>query len=432
MLSSTDQSNRGKTPLNGVYAWNLPGESVVLDSGPIWLAGEELAGKVLMSTDAGLGIKWEINGADFQGNAIIELKVVRPDIGLQPMSGWITNTLGVGKFMEPQQFGAGDSIVRVVTHWFNMPQIFPAERLQVGGSHWSGRWSCDVDGWILTLDCRHDHTSVFMDADATPKAVMTHIGELRKENGSAFDSTTVENVLFAFQMAFSFAFGRWVAPALPVGFDASGTRVWEQWVDWRCDEVHRYGGWADTHRSDDLRDYVRLFVAAWLDPAHHDIVKYFAHHVIAGNHSGTTVEGRIMIVQAGMEYLSWVDNVLAKKLSARKYESQYKNAHDVVRGLLETANIPTEVPIELDVLSTVVCEKKLDGPESVTRVRNKLVHPKKPAEVYQIEGLVVQAWQLSMHYGDLLLLSRLGYHGKYMPRFPPGRWAHSSVDVPWK
>jgi hypothetical protein len=432
MPSSEHPGNYGKVPLDAVYKWNQPGESVVLDSGPIWLAGEELDGKVMMTTDAGLRVKWEIKCADLQNIGNIELKVVRPDIGLQPIIGWVTSTLGAGSFMESQHFGSGDSIVRVVTHWFNLPLVAPAKPLQAGGSTWAGRWNYEVNGWILTLDSRPDHMSVFPIACATPKAVMTHVGELRKVNGSAFESKEVENVLFAFQMAFSFALGQWVAPALPVGFDTHGTRVWEQWADWRCDAAGGYESWVDLHQGNDLRDYARLFVEAWSDPDHHDIVKYFAHHVIAGNHSGTSVEGRIMIVQAGMEYLSWVDNVLSKKLSPKQYKSQYREAHYIVRSLLKAANIPSEVPIELDVLSTVARERHLDGPSSVTWVRNRLVHPKYPAEVYAIDRLVLQAWQLSMHYGDLLLLSRLGYRGKYMRRFPPGRNAHSSVDVPWK
>lgn len=53
------------------------------------------------------------------------------------------------------------------------------------------------------------------------------------------------------------------------------------------------------------------------------------------------------------------------------------------------------------------------------------------SEPYRIEGAVLQAWQLSISYLELLLLRRLDYRGMYLPRYPPGGWSHDSQRVPW-
>jgi hypothetical protein len=50
--------------------------------------------------------------------------------------------------------------------------------------------------------------------------------------------------------------------------------------------------------------------------------------------------------------------------------------------------------------------KVLDGPEVVTQVRNRLVHPRGGQErVYRLEGLVAEVWLLIRHYAGAFDLS---------------------------
>ena len=50
-------------------------------------------------------------------------------------------------------------------------------------------------------------------------------------------------------------------------------------------------------------------------------------------------------------------------------------------------------------------------------------------EPYRIDSLVTEAWQLASEYGELLLLHRVGYQGKYLPR--SNMAMPRSVSVPW-
>jgi hypothetical protein len=259
--------------------------------------------------------------------------------------------------------------------------------------------------------------------------VVTHVGELRRLDGSPFDAESAGYVLFGWQLAMSFALGRWVAPAVPVGFDRAGQQIWQQWAPWRCDTLRGYESWWDAHTGDDLAAFVAAFLGAYLDPNRHDEVRLAAMHVITANHSGTTAEGKVMLAQAGLEYLAWVRLVLSGRMSRRSYRAT--DASDNLRLLLTEAGIPADVPDGLPGLLNLAHQRNLDGPSATSWVRNRLVHPKDAGEPYRIDGLVWQTVQLLLEYGELLLLHGLGYQGRFMRRYPPHRWAHSSVPVPW-
>jgi hypothetical protein len=321
--------------------------------------------------------------------------------------------------------GGWDDLSRVVTHWVNLPMLFPSTPLAAGE-----RWTVESCGWTFTLDSRPDHSEVVRSANERDEQfVFTHVGELRRADSWEFTAESAANVLFGWQLAMSFALGRWVAPALPVGFDGHGRRVWEQWAPWRCDTMRGYESWWDTHTADDLAQFLDLFMTAYLDPDQYPIVRHVAMHVITANHAGTTTEAKVMLVQAGLEYLAWVTLVLAGRLSKTAYREMKAAAR--LRLLLEEAEMDLAVPADLDGLREVADERGIDGPDVTAWVRNRLVHPKDPDEPYRIRSLVSQTAQLLLEYAELLLLHRLGYTGRFMRRYPPHRWAHAGKIVPW-
>jgi hypothetical protein len=136
----------------------------------------------------------------------------------------------------------------------------------------------------------------------------------------------------------------------------------------------------------------------------------------------------IMLAQAALEYLGWVTYVLEQRRAPST--RRRRDAHDVLRELLNDAGIPTAIPAELNALRQVLDEPGLDGPRALTWLRNRLVHPKDAAEPYRIENAMQHGWLLSMQYLDLLTLHRLHYNGNYLRRVSGG-FAHDSQPVPW-
>lgn len=73
---------------------------------------------------------------------------------------------------------------------------------------------------------------------------MTHVMEIRRLNITAFPAAEVKPVLSALHVGVSFAFGRCVAPTLPVGQNDQGDVVWGEWGPALCDPARNAGsGW---------------------------------------------------------------------------------------------------------------------------------------------------------------------------------------------
>ena len=101
--------------------------------------------------------------------------------------------------------------------------------------------------------------------------------------------------------------------------------------------------------------------------------------------------------------------------------------------------IPTDIDEELlPVTARFAAEEKqrqgrvLDGPDVVTQIRNRLVHPRGGQErVYRLEGLVAEVWLLTRHYLVLLILHSLGYQASYRDLRKTRGWAGEVGSVPW-
>lgn len=417
-------------PLRPIYGWVEPGQRLDVVLAPMDIEGDDsatLTVSIPMMRHA--HPQWNVNG-----HACFELEQQsitfdHPNFGTSVIEVHVTHSSGRGS-VRPTNLGSKESMNVVIVHWLNIPGIYPGEVLADDGAEWSGRLTFESSGWQFTMDSRSDLSAVLRAAsDGDHQFAMTHVGELRRTDGGAFDSETATHVLTGWQVALSFALGRWVAPSLPVGFSPEGRRVWEQWAPWRCDDLRGYESWWDTHTSDDLASFLSDFMHAFLSPEERPIVRHLALHIVAANHSGTTGEAKVMLAQAGLEYLGWVNLVLSKRFTQKEYKRL--NAAGVLRTLLEDASIPTEVPTALDGLLVLGIRKGFDGPDATAWVRNRLVHPKDSDEPYRIANLVWQTSQLLLEYAELLLLHRLGYNGRFMRRYPPHRFANSNEVVPW-
>jgi hypothetical protein len=378
----------------------------------------------------GLKVRWRASASLTDGlePGPATLSIDHPELGVLSLQVRVDHSDGWGTIANVE-LGPSRHLDRVIVHWVNLPFILPTTPLRNDQGSWLGRWQMQTHGWRLTLDCRQDHSRIIKIANELDEQfVITHVGELRRVDAAPFDSAEVGEVLFGWQLALSFALGRWVAPAVPVGFDSAGNQAWEQWAPWRCDTLHGHEAWWDSHAGEDLKTFVGAFVEALLDPARCDEVRLAAMHVVAANHGGTTAEGKVMLAQAGLEYLTWVRLVLSGQLTRSEYKAI--DTAERLRLLLSQASIPTAVPNGLDALFLLAQQRGLDGPAATTWVRNRLVHPKDPGEPYRIQGLVWQTAQLLLEYAELLLLHGLGYNGRVMPRYPPGRFAHSSEERP--
>jgi hypothetical protein len=102
-----------------------------------------------------------------------------------------------------------------------------------------------------------------------------------------------------------------------------------------------------------------------------------------------------------------------------------------MKELLRAARISAQIPKQLAELRKFARrEHQPSGPGAVSKMRNTFVHPKGAGQTNHADpGPVFQAWQLITEYAELLLLQRIGYEGKYLPRTDMNSMISS--PVPW-
>ena len=92
--------------------------------------------------------------------------------------------------------------------------------------------------------------------------------------------------------------------------------------------------------------------------------------------------------------------------------------------------VSLDVPPELDELVKLAKGRGLDGPEVLTFIRNRIVHPPKEQNTVQ-RYPYYQAYTLAKWYVELCLLKLGGFNGKYHNRTRKVRWSGQVEDVPW-
>lgn len=428
--------------LKAVYEQDEPGATISLYSGPLAVVdGMTIDGEVALRCSPDVRLVWRLDADEhvrLPGTLSLhplDLEVhhvtgVRPVMGQRynMNEGWLER-LDLGE--------SGGRLDRIIAHWFNLPDIHTPE-LIVYGDGWqgNGRWQVTVEGWTLTIDQQRQHREIWDSVKRDRTVAMTHTMEIRREDGSSFTANDGDTVLSALQHSLSFALGRWVAPALPVGFDASGHCVWESWGSILCQPGANGLAWWYYGYPEDLEDLLRAAIRKFVDADEQYIVRVAMAGAVQANVTGF-VEQRVMTAFSMLELLIWSRLVIDGQMTKSSYDRL--GAGDRLRIVLERINAHLEVDRErLPALATYASElaaggRVLDGPAIIARIRNHIVHPKNPrGDLYHIPGLVRDAWFLAHHYLTLLILNRIGYSGTLQENIGPGGWEGETVPVPWR
>lgn len=439
-----DADDQAEAPLAPAYPFNAPGQAVLLYSGPLGSSSEhEVTGTVSLRCASGLNVTWQLDEGQMKPSELLDFENRTISLhlpyagGEQVITGWGT-THGQ---LDGTTLGSETApLMRVLVHWMNLPAvrspIVLRQGVGEGWERWTGRWRAVVGDWSLTWDQRPDHQQVWKVIGEDQSIAMTHVMEVRRVDGQEFTAADFQPFQKALHFGVSFALGRWVAPALPVGFNAQDQRVWEEWAPWLCDTGRNSSlAWWFYLRADDLQDLLNQAHAAFADPNRADTIRMLMAMAVQSNQAGF-VEQRIMTSFSGLELLSWVVLKLAQGMSNSEYESL--RAGGRLRQLLDQANMPTAIdPMLQPALAEFAADESgtdqpLDGPAAVARVRNRLVHPKAPQDdIYQRKGLITDTWLLTRHYLNQLILHWIGYTGSYQTFLGQCGWVGDVEPVPW-
>lgn len=440
-------------PLTPVYPFNEPGQPILLYEGPIGgFTSTDVHGSVELSCVPRLSLDWsvETDASPEFGSRSQATLLLRHPTGDMQLPVWLR---GVDDgWSNGAELGNNDAqLKRIVAHWFNVPRLRGPITLTTttpDGAQcwWSGRWAFQVGGWKITLDVRPDHQRVWRDLHKTHVYVMTHIMEICRADNADFTSSEAESVLSALHMGISFALGRFASPMLPVGLDAEGKIVWENWRAYHCDPARKAtSGWWYDQDLDSLADLLGRVVGEFVHPDRLTQLRLQMMFAIVAINDQGFLEQRITTAAAGLEHIAWQALVLSGRMTEDQYlkrapyQGRRLEARDRLRMLLTEAQIPIDIdPGLLPVTAQFVADEKqrqgriMNGADVVTWTRNRLVHPKGAQEnVYRLDGLTTELWCLSRHYLSLLILHSLGYRGSYRDLRKTDGWPSDTAKVPW-
>jgi hypothetical protein len=441
--TNAPDDERGNEPLTPIYTFNQPGEAIDLYSGPIGgLYDSALEGTIRLVPFPSPDLRWQADVPEAEGYSTMDRVGDEFELTAGGMTGHgrvgsasFDSVAGISSGLE---FESGELLDRALVHWMNLPNYTGNTSLRhisnVGRTWTRGRLALEVDGWSITLDGRPGNGSLFKEDVGLARYVLTHVMELRRADGSTFEVESARRVIEALRLSLSFAAGRWVAPTLSVGFDATSGEAWRWWVTPICAPYERIGSpIISPIFFGDLETFLKASVAKLHDGDAANTTRFQMQLATQTSNLGF-VENRIFSAFPAIENLSWETFVLGGLVSKREFEdSKLWPTARRLRELLIRAQIPVDVDEErLPALQRLAAERGFDGPGAVTWVRNSLIHPKDPHDrLYARESLVVEAWQMSREYICLLLLHAIGYTGGYLSAIPPHGWLGGPAPVPW-
>lgn len=326
------------------------------------------------------------------------------------------------------QLGRGGRLRAVTFHLANFPNYI-GKVVATGNGGWRAARTTWIQGeWQVTIDnlAETDRLSKELRQDAG--YAITHVGRLERVDGATFSSRRSRTELDRLGVALSFARGGWSYPTLLVGENEAGTR-WEDWSDRVQSSAVPRWSWFPGPRPDALEQCIPGFVARLTDRLWSEPLRRAATFYVDGNQT-SRAEIAIVTAQSALELLAWAVLVQDRGLvSAQDFsDPRVWNAARRIRELLAIASIPTATPPGLGKLATMPGPgHHADGPERITFVRNRIVHPPKKAVPSWIDSPpAIEAMILSLYYLELVILYIVGYRGQYQSR------VHGAVQTtPW-
>ena len=314
--------------------------------------------------------------------------------------------------------GIGDDstiMQRLVFHLFNFKDIYGTAQL-------------GTTDWRVELQPLPETRERIKSIKALGGYGLTHIGCLKKTDGSTFSGKEAEEELNALRFFFSFAKGVGCNPVCAVGFDGSDNRVWELWSSPK-EAWYSPFSWFDPHHCQQLTALFPGFMAKWThedwQKALHEVIYWYLN----SNHSSRGIDAGIILTQAAIERFSYEYAVNERKLIEKNGFKDLR-ASDKFRLLFSSLDIPIHIPGSLPEITKLAKQFNwLDSPHALTEIRNSLVHPehKRRGQYYDA---YFEAWNLGLWYLELALLRVCEYKGAYSNRLR-STWVGAVEDVPW-
>jgi hypothetical protein len=305
----------------------------------------------------------------------------------------------------------------------------------IGDCHdrWCGRLRLSCGPWRIILDGLPDCGHRLQRATASRKPVFTHIGEIRRADGSGIEEDEAMDVSEFLHWFLSFCAGRRVGIVLATSYAGDGTVLWQDWSPQRADAPGRHRSWFPEPIASEALLISEAAYRFWSSQSDRKWFKNVIGVYLGANRNWAGCELSFLWAMVALEMLAHVVLVEPRGTLTEEQCDDLRIC-ERLRKLVETAGIPSEIPCHLTDLKTWAEQQDLDGPESVARLRNWLQHPTaaNSAKLAAVSSDVrVAAWDLSVWYTELVLLRLFELEGRYSNRLNLEAWQHETEPVPW-
>jgi hypothetical protein len=306
--------------------------------------------------------------------------------------------------------GDGRNLARATAGVFNFPRYLGEAISDPGGGMRLARVVMSGGGWRVRMDAVPEINGLIRSLRRVGGHAVTHVAELEREDGSAFDSDQLTEAINVLGYLLSFARGAWTFPALILGYGARGAVEWQEWGDRRLDPWVARMRWFDADAPESLESVFAQIWPRWRNAREQSVLRVAIGFLVEAT-SGLSVESRIVLTQAALELLAWQRLVNEGTWSRTRFE--VSSAADQVRGLLAACRISPSMPAIIASLSrTPGLGSPSDGPGFTVAVRNRVAHPPRSGpHVLLPSNVVVAAWRLALEYHQLAVLNWLDYRG---------------------
>src|SRR5699024_3909816 len=386
------------SPIRGHYPFNEPNEPVKVYSGPLiidnkvtencsiearWLPRQEIRWTTNISAELSEILTLEEKDISFQskdGHSVRARARIRTT---NPLSGWI-GKIETGNQNEPMR--------KLIAYWINATNVIGSDPISAHEPSRErtvrGRSRFSANGYLITMDARRDLSQKIRESKENGGYFISHAMEISRENSEDFTTVDAQELLESLRLAMSFARGSWTSPCLPVGFNANNSIVWQSWSANHAEVYGRGVSWWDPHRSQDLTHFMELYLKVFGNPSLWPTLRFLTQSSIASNTKGF-LEQKIITAFSAIENLSWHTYVSSGKRSEQNHKSRGQGKR--VRELVNQLNLGLNIPENLVILKNWAKKMELgDAPMAITEIRNRLVHPKEPGEIYDTKGLLTE------------------------------------------
>jgi hypothetical protein len=321
------------------------------------------------------------------------------------------------------------SIAKAVYIVINGPHVHGAP-VKRGNSHFAGRQTASVEGIEIIVDRlaskKQKRNSIYES---------THVASSVFAAGATMQEVdTVSTNLFR---SLSLMKCRWVGLLGPWLYDSSGREIGLRLA---ITQTMRNGGaisWCHETMGRCLTELFPAVFGSFTNDKRSAPLQTALHWLVEAEQCAGGVEGAIILQQAALECLAWLEVVQERRLCS---ESGFKSlpAGDKIRWLLSLHCIEARIPKESDSISSYAKAFNLgDLVDVLVDVRNALVHaePKKADRLFSRTKGDEERGDLWYQVGSILqqaVLASIGYNGKLLRRDVDAAYATGAIrPAPW-